>query len=728
MLAGRTAAPLPPRAPDGSIRIADRPDDRGFVIIEAVPGAVPVAELVADLHERGRRPPLWARLAPFDLDPPALHTLAFAVLDRDGLDGETARRDGGPPAGGRAAGGAPAVAVVESPDTPRACAFLDQVSPALGHRDGARQVDRVVLHLLADGAETTGSKRDPRGVEWDQQTAALLDDPQIGPRLATLLAGRPGLLHNLVQVDALIGRPTLTSAVRNATAAEQLTRLLGRALIGQLGPDHGQRLRLAALLGYAHERLAILAPLLDNTPACPWWIPLEGGWYQIDAAWRTALAAAEDRSLPVAGVAALAGALLELGAPEEAVELSLDAACPGLASDLLAELSPALLAAEHTRELQRWLRRLPPKEHARHAPLLARLGPLPPADPGPATAYPLSPTPHRRRWRARGRHRTPLPIRLAPHSPNPSGPTSTAATSPAPAAPAPTPQMLGHPGLGPTPNGPPTPAARPASTAALTIEVRLLGAVEVRIDGRAVRRWHGNVGRTALAYVLLQRRRVPPHELAHALWPDTPLKTARNRLHVALCHLRTDLATLDPRPVLVHQQGYTIDPSLRLDLDTDRFEHHASAGDDATATANSSEALTAYLAALDCYGGELLGGERDDDWALLGREHYRVRLLDVLGKAAHLALDLDRPALTVELGHRLLGLDFCREDLHRLLMHAYARLGQPHLALRQFQACARQLRLEFDLDPTSETIELYKKLRSPTSHARSSADTPSDLS
>ena len=107
--------------------------------------------------------------------------------------------------------------------------------------------------------------------------------------------------------------------------------------------------------------------------------------------------------------------------------------------------------------------------------------------------------------------------------------------------------------------------------------------------------------------------------------------------------LRTDVAELGPRPVLINAQGYEVHPLLRLDLDTDRFERHAQEGDNALHRAESCEALDGYLAAARCYGGELLAGERDEVWAVLAREHYRVRLLEVLGKAAHLALELDRP-------------------------------------------------------------------------------------
>jgi DNA-binding SARP family transcriptional activator len=407
----------------------------------------------------------------------------------------------------------------------------------------------------------------------------------------------------------------------------------------------------------------------------PWWIPLEGGWFQLDPAWRPALAAGQGTP-PVAAVARVVGDLVGVSAPEEALELCLDAACPGLASDLLAELAPDLVAADRDGALRRWLGRLPPQERARHAPLLARFG-VP--DAASAVAAPREFVRHRRWWPERRVAHRKVPSRREPR-------TSTATPLP------------------------PWPGVT-QSAAPLSVSVRLLGAVEVRLNGRTVEHWQGRVGRTALAYVLLQRRRVPPDELAGALWPDVPAETARNRLHVALHRLRADLVAVDPRPVLVHEQGYAVHPEVEVHLDTDRFERLANAADEALRRHEPVAALTACLGAVDCYGGDLLAGERDDEWALLAREHYRVRLLDVLGKAAHLASDLDRPALAVDLGQRLLALDFCREDLHRLLMRAYARLGQPQLALRQYQTCVRQLRLEFGLDAAPETVELFDQIR-----------------
>ena len=680
MLIGRTAAPLPdigggPVA--GAAMTALRPGDLfgrpELLVVEAFPGGIPTGAVVSELLGRGCRP-IWARLAPYEVDMPALAAMAGALLDRavrqaDG-DDELSRRH--------------PVPVVESPDRARAEAVLDHVVPA-GDRSPFR--DRpaaVVVHMLGALEDEPASPAARPAAVPTQPDRVLRASPEAERHLAVLLAGRTGLLRDVRRTVALLGTPTVADVILGAATADQLIRGLASALLANATPAYRHALELAALLGYAHANLEALRPVLEDASTHPWWVQLEGGWYQVDPAWRAALGGA-DATPPVAAVARVVGDLVAVAAPEEALEFCLDAACPGLASDLLAELAPTLLAADRTRALRRWLSLLPPQEHARHAGLLARLGPV------PGSTGPDARNRERGTSRPGPRHRRRRPVSRA-HPRRIPGPST-------------------GPSSGPSTGQPPDPAVRPERGGALRMSVRLLGTVEVRFDDRIVEHWHGRVGRTALAYVLLQRRRVPPDELAGALWPDVAADTARNRLHVTLHRLRTDLAAVDERPVLVHEQGYVVEPLLQLDLDTDRFERSAEQGDAAVRTGDLPTGLACYLTAVDCYGGDLLAGDRDDEWALLAREHYRVRLLDVLGKAAHLAFDLDRSALAVDLGQRLLTLDFCREDLYRLLMRAYARLGQPQLALRQYQTCLRQLRLEFGLDPARETVELYDQVR-----------------
>jgi DNA-binding SARP family transcriptional activator len=62
-------------------------------------------------------------------------------------------------------------------------------------------------------------------------------------------------------------------------------------------------------------------------------------------------------------------------------------------------------------------------------------------------------------------------------------------------------------------------------------------------------------------------------------------------------------------------------------------------------------------------------------------------------------------------GRRLLRLDPAREVTHRQVMRLYAAGGDRTGALRQYRRCVQALSQEFDLDPTQETVELYRQIR-----------------
>ena len=52
-----------------------------------------------------------------------------------------------------------------------------------------------------------------------------------------------------------------------------------------------------------------------------------------------------------------------------------------------------------------------------------------------------------------------------------------------------------------------------------------------------------------------------------------------------------------------------------------------------------------------------------------------------------------------------------REDAHRRLMAAYARVGQRAQALRQFELCAEALRRRLQTLPSPETAALHERIR-----------------
>jgi DNA-binding SARP family transcriptional activator len=115
--------------------------------------------------------------------------------------------------------------------------------------------------------------------------------------------------------------------------------------------------------------------------------------------------------------------------------------------------------------------------------------------------------------------------------------------------------------------------------------------------------------------------------------------------------------------------------------------------------------------AVELYGGELLEDAPFEEWALLRRERLRLQHLDALDHVARLRFAVGRYTDCLDVCQRLIPGDFCREEIHRLAMRCYARLNQPHLAVRQYHQCERQLRDELGIEPAEPTRQLYDRIR-----------------
>jgi len=100
--------------------------------------------------------------------------------------------------------------------------------------------------------------------------------------------------------------------------------------------------------------------------------------------------------------------------------------------------------------------------------------------------------------------------------------------------------------------------------------------------------------------------------------------------------------------------------------------------------------------ALALYSGELLPGDRYEEWAERRREQLQRSHLDLL------RLD-GRWAAVAEL-------DPGDERAHLGLMRQYAATGDPHAALRQFERLDRALRQELGVTPGPEASGLRDRL------------------
>jgi DNA-binding SARP family transcriptional activator len=261
----------------------------------------------------------------------------------------------------------------------------------------------------------------------------------------------------------------------------------------------------------------------------------------------------------------------------------------------------------------------------------------------------------------------------------------------------------------------PPPAHRPpvGEPAGHLLSVHLLGQLKVRLDDVVVDDWPSGRGRSLLKYLVTHRAPWPRREmLMEAFWPEASPAAARNSLNVAVHGLRRAFRASARVPVVVREDGtYRLGPGVRLWLDVDEFELRVAGGRRLEATGDLAGAAAEYERALALYQGDFLADDPYEEWPGATREHLLLAYLDVLDRLSGLYFGQHQYGACVALCRLLVERDPCREDGHRRLMRCFTRQGQPHLALRQFQACADALSQDLGVDPDPATLALAQQIR-----------------
>jgi DNA-binding SARP family transcriptional activator len=245
------------------------------------------------------------------------------------------------------------------------------------------------------------------------------------------------------------------------------------------------------------------------------------------------------------------------------------------------------------------------------------------------------------------------------------------------------------------------------------VEVRLLGPLWLRVDGSPVTSWAGQRGPSVLRFLLSrQGHACSRDELLAEFWPEVSPGSARNRLQVAVSGLRRTFQEVTSLQIIEYADGgYRINPELDVQVDVERFDQALSAAHAAERSGATDRALAAYRDAIELYGGDFASDAPYEQWALLPRESLRMSYIDALDRVSRIHFRMNRLDDCIATGLRMLAVDPCREDAHRLLMSCYARQGRSYQALRQYDLCCRMLRATLDTRPADETTQLHHAIR-----------------
>lgn len=157
--------------------------------------------------------------------------------------------------------------------------------------------------------------------------------------------------------------------------------------------------------------------------------------------------------------------------------------------------------------------------------------------------------------------------------------------------------------------------------------------------------------------------------------------------------------------------GYRVNPKLLVEVDVERFESALSAARRAGPPGDQGTALVPWREAVELYRGDFASDAPYEQWALLPRERLRLSYLDALDRMSRIQLRTGRLDDGIVTGLRMLAVDPCREDAHRMLMRCYASQGRIYQALRQYEFCCRMLQATLEAGPSAETVAAYRAIR-----------------
>lgn len=242
------------------------------------------------------------------------------------------------------------------------------------------------------------------------------------------------------------------------------------------------------------------------------------------------------------------------------------------------------------------------------------------------------------------------------------------------------------------------------------LQIKLLGKAQVCLfGGPGIALSPQSIG--LLACLGLSRGRDCSRErLVQQLWPDHDVVRGHSALASALCRLRQALPPVY-QPLLVASGAHTlrlcIEGALRLDVEN--FLSHVEPALRVTGQSLAPETCSKLEHGVACYGGELLAGWRNQ-WVLVERERLRSLFLRAQGRLLEHHTAAGDLEAAIDDGHAMLAEEPLHENVYRLLMGLYVRVGRRAAAARLYDQLLAALQAELGVPPTEETRQLRRQL------------------
>jgi predicted ATPase/DNA-binding SARP family transcriptional activator len=234
------------------------------------------------------------------------------------------------------------------------------------------------------------------------------------------------------------------------------------------------------------------------------------------------------------------------------------------------------------------------------------------------------------------------------------------------------------------------------------LEVTLLGAPEVRLDGNVVTEFRSSKAEALFYYLATTRQPHTRATLANLLWEEWDENGARVNLNKTLSNLRQVFGDY----LSITRQTVAFNDESNHWIDVACFEEGALPESNVVTLSN----------AISLYRGEFLEGFHVDAaafelWMALERTQWRESAMQALSRLIDYHESQGDLAEAITVVRRMLNLEPWREEAHRRLMRLLARTGQRSAALAQYEICKQALADELAVEPDRETLDLYYQIR-----------------
>jgi LuxR family maltose regulon positive regulatory protein len=238
------------------------------------------------------------------------------------------------------------------------------------------------------------------------------------------------------------------------------------------------------------------------------------------------------------------------------------------------------------------------------------------------------------------------------------------------------------------------------------ITIHAFGASRVELDGKPVTlpEWINQKRvRELFFFILAHPEGLTKESIGVVFWPDSTPGQLKLQFKNAIYRMRF---ALGQDVVEFENDRYRFNHNLDYEYDVETFTsylHKAEGSRDAEQRIKLQEQAAAI------YRHPYLE-DVEGSWVIPIREALWREFTACVASLARLFLESNSNDKVLEYSQKLLAIDGCLEEAHRLAMRAYAAKGDRAGLVRQYERCRQALHDEINAPPSQQTAQLFKSL------------------